>query len=66
MARDTVICQDAIVACMVVDYSMHTASVLGQVNALHSHFPDDPDADYVELEKRMKGAIFASATPDDF
>lgn len=57
MARTRVLTQDAIVACMIVDHGMHSTSVFGFGNALHSEFPKDPEADYQQAEWRLKQTI---------
>lgn len=57
MARDSVLVQDAVIACFLLDKGMLAQSVLGQTNALHSDFPDDPDADYLHFEERLMQCI---------
>eukprot|EP00884_Botryococcus_braunii_P009367 jgi/Botrbrau1/18431/Bobra.0072s0022.4 len=59
MARSRVLTQDAVVACMIVDYGMQSTSLFGLGNALHSDFPKDPEADYQQLEWRLKQTILA-------
>lgn len=46
MFRNEVVLQDAIVAVMLIESSMHTESTLGIDSVLHSTFPADPDAEY--------------------
>jgi DNA helicase MCM9 len=57
LARDSVQTQDAIIACMIIDWGMHSTSVLQQINALHSGFPEDPETDFQQLECHLKQAI---------
>jgi DNA helicase MCM9 len=49
--------QDAVTAVLVADASMAGASLLGATNALHTHFPDDPDADYERLERLVLAGL---------
>lgn len=58
MARDSVLVQDAVIACLLLDKGMLAQSALGQVNALHSCFPDDPDAEYLHFEQCLMEYIF--------
>jgi DNA helicase MCM9 len=48
MFRTAVTEQDAIMAVLTVDTSMHTSTILNIESVLHSTFPDDPDAEYEE------------------
>lgn len=47
------ILQDAVMAVLVLDSSMTGSSLLGWSNALHTHFPEDPDAEYVVTERQV-------------
>lgn len=51
-ARSSVTLQDAVMAVLVLDSSMTGSSLLGWSNALHTHFPEDPDAEY-EVSQRQ-------------
>ena len=42
--------QDAVVAVMLVETSMHTSAMLGVESVLHAGFPEDPDGEYVTQE----------------
>ncbi|KIZ00747.1 DNA replication licensing factor MCM9 [Monoraphidium neglectum] len=53
MARGRVGLQDAVIAVMVADASMAVAALLGPNNALHTHAPQDADADYAALERAV-------------
>jgi len=53
MFRSTVTLQDAIVAVSMVEASMQGAALVTPSSPLHSAFPKDADADYLELEQRM-------------
>ncbi len=46
MDRSTAILQDAIVSVMCLEMSVASCSLLGTRNAMHSDFPEDPDADF--------------------
>ncbi|KAJ8270725.1 hypothetical protein GJAV_G00118550 [Gymnothorax javanicus] len=46
MFRDTVTVEDAIVVVSVMECSMQGGALLGDVNALHTSFPDDPTQQY--------------------
>lgn len=46
MFREFVTVQDAIVAVTCVECSMQNSALLGNMNALHTRFPDDPDEEY--------------------
>lgn len=50
LVRSSVTLQDAVVAVLLADSSMAGASLLGATNALHTHFPADPDQDYLQQE----------------
>lgn len=52
-ARSCVTQQDAVMAVLVLDSSMCGSSLMGWSNALHTHFPDDPDAEYEQLEQQV-------------
>ncbi|KAF8067336.1 MCM9 [Scenedesmus sp. PABB004] len=52
-ARGRVGQQDAVMAVLVLDSSMCGSSLVGWSNALHTHFPEDPDAEYVMLERQV-------------
>lgn len=52
-ARSCVTLQDAVMAVLVLDSSMTGSSLMGWSNALHTHFPDDPDAEYEMLERQV-------------
>ncbi|OUM60975.1 hypothetical protein PIROE2DRAFT_13135 [Piromyces sp. E2] len=52
MFRDLVIVQDAIVVISIIEISMQSSSIFGDILCtLHSIFPDDPMRDYYEKEK---------------
>lgn len=40
-------------AVLILDSSMTGSSLMGWSNALHTHFPDDPDAEYELLERQV-------------
>lgn len=40
-------------AVLILDSSMTGSSLLGWSNALHTHFPEDPDAEYELLERQV-------------
>ncbi|XP_029187907.2 DNA helicase MCM9-like [Acropora millepora] len=46
MFREFVTVQDAIVAVTCVECSMQNSALLGNMNALHTRFPDDPHEEY--------------------
>ncbi|KAJ8023964.1 DNA helicase MCM9 [Holothuria leucospilota] len=46
MGRSEVTVQDAVVAVSLMESSMQGAALLGGVNALHTSFPEDADAEY--------------------
>ncbi|XP_027011281.2 DNA helicase MCM9 isoform X2 [Tachysurus fulvidraco] len=46
MFRETVTVEDAIVVVSVMECSMQGGALLGNVNALHTSFPDDPSEQY--------------------
>jgi uncharacterized membrane protein YgcG len=48
---------DAVVAVVVADASMGAAALLGKVNAVHTHFPEDPDAAHAALERAVLAAL---------
>jgi hypothetical protein len=50
MFRPHVTLQDAVAAVMCIECSKHTSSLVGIPSALQSDFPQDPDAEYHELE----------------
>jgi DNA helicase MCM9 len=50
LVRSSVTLQDAVVAVLLADSSMAGASLLGATNALHTHFPADPDQEYLQQE----------------
>jgi DNA helicase MCM9 len=54
-ARSCVTLQDAVMAVLILDSSMTGSSLMGWSNALHTHFPDDPDAEYDLLERQVRG-----------
>jgi DNA helicase MCM9 len=53
-ARSCVTLQDAVMAVLILDSSMTGSSLMGWSNALHTHFPDDPDAEYDVLERQVR------------
>ncbi|KAI8467006.1 MAG: DNA replication licensing factor MCM9-like protein [Monoraphidium minutum] len=57
LARGEVGLQDAVVAVAVADASMSAAALLGPINALHTHFPTDPDGEYAGLEREVLAAL---------
>lgn len=57
MARNQVTLQDAVIAVILTDSSMNCSSILGCDNALHSKFPEDPDAAYVAQEREVLSAL---------
>lgn len=40
-------------AVLILDSSMTGSSLMGWSNALHTHFPEDPDAEYEMLERQV-------------
>jgi hypothetical protein len=56
-ARGCVTLQDAVMAVLVLDSSMTGSSLMGWSNALHTHFPDDPDAEYEVLERQVGAGV---------
>ncbi|KAJ8009035.1 hypothetical protein DPEC_G00084660 [Dallia pectoralis] len=46
MFRDTVTVEDAVVVVSVMECSLQGGALLGDVNALHTSFPDDPSQQY--------------------
>ncbi|ORX85124.1 MCM-domain-containing protein [Anaeromyces robustus] len=52
MFRDLVLVQDAIVVISIIEISMQSSSIFGDVlSTLHSIFPEDPTKDYYEKER---------------
>ncbi|KAJ2770958.1 DNA helicase mcm9, partial [Coemansia nantahalensis] len=51
MFRDKVLLQDAVVAVVLMECTMLSASVLGTTDALHTAFPEDADAFHAALEE---------------
>jgi DNA helicase MCM9 len=49
--------QDAVMAVLVLDSSMCGSSLMGWSNALHTHFPEDPDAEYEQLERLVLAGL---------
>jgi hypothetical protein len=49
--------QDAVMAVLVLDSSMCGSSLMGWSNALHTHFPEDPDAEYEQLERQVLAGL---------
>lgn len=47
MFREVVTVQDAIVAVTCVECSMQNSALLGNMNALHTRFPDEPQEEYL-------------------
>ena len=47
MFHEEVTVQDAVVAVSVMESSMQGAALLGGVNALHTSFPEDAEAEYM-------------------
>ncbi|KAJ2795344.1 DNA helicase mcm9 [Coemansia guatemalensis] len=50
MFRDKVMLQDAIIAVVLMETTMLSASILGSTDALHTTFPEDSDLFYAELQ----------------
>ncbi|PIA13102.1 MCM-domain-containing protein [Coemansia reversa NRRL 1564] len=50
MFRDKVVLQDAIIAVVLMETTMLSASILGSTDALHTTFPEDSDLFYAELQ----------------
>lgn len=44
-------------AVLVLDSSMCGSSLMGWSNALHTHFPEDPDAEYALLQQQALAAL---------
>ncbi|XP_035276750.1 DNA helicase MCM9 [Anguilla anguilla] len=56
MFRDTVTVEDAVVVVSVMECSMQGGALLGDVNALHTSFPDDPRQQYrTQCEMILEG-----------
>jgi hypothetical protein len=53
MARNQVTRQDAAVAIMVVELSMHNSPLLGFQDTVHTAFASDPDAEFCLQEKQI-------------
>ncbi|ORX72320.1 MCM-domain-containing protein [Linderina pennispora] len=53
MFRNKVLVQDAVVAVVLMETTMLSASILGSTDALHTKFPDDPEGFYWELEDNV-------------
>ncbi|KAJ1895498.1 DNA helicase mcm9, partial [Kickxella alabastrina] len=53
MFRSTLRVCDAVMAVVLMESTMLSASVLAPTDALHSPFPEDPDAAYALLEKQV-------------
>jgi DNA helicase MCM9 len=51
MFHDQVTIQDAVMAVLIIDSSMHASNLVGVYSVLHSEFPEDPDLDYQNHEK---------------
>ncbi|KAJ2354772.1 DNA helicase mcm9 [Coemansia erecta] len=50
MFRDKVLLADAVVAVVLMESTMLSASILGAIDTLHTTFPEDSDLFYAELE----------------
>ena len=46
MLRDVVLIMDAIVAITLMECSLNKTSFFGDVNILHTSFPDEPEVEY--------------------
>ncbi|XP_064653279.1 DNA helicase MCM9-like [Lineus longissimus] len=57
MCHDEVTLQDAIVAVTLMESSMQGAALLGGVNALHTSFPNDPEAEYKVQAEMILGRL---------
>jgi DNA helicase MCM9 len=65
MYRKRVTMQDAIIAVILMESSMHTSALLGVQSALHSLFPDDPELEYKKQETLLlKRLGLAHLIPD--
>lgn len=53
MCRTVATVQDAVTAVLLVEASMQTSALLGVSSALHSVFPEDPDAEYLKQEAML-------------
>ena len=51
--RSEVSVQDAVVACQMVERSMHTAGIARETGVVQAEFAEDPDAEYVLEERQM-------------
>ena len=59
MAKGEVTKEDAVVAVSLVDASMIDSTLLGSSNMLHLPFPEDPEADYLAMERRLLSVLRA-------
>lgn len=62
-ARSCVTLQDAVMAVLILDSSMTGSSLMGWSNALHTHFPEDPDAEYEMLERQVGCGVAQQRQP---
>ncbi|KAJ1962793.1 DNA helicase mcm9 [Dipsacomyces acuminosporus] len=53
MFRDKVLVQDAVMAVVLMESTMLSASILGSTDALHTTFPEDPESFYHDLEEKV-------------
>ena len=56
MARDQATLVDAVFAILTIESSMHANSLL-DINCIQSGFADDPDGDYVQMERQVLDAL---------
>ncbi|KAI8326304.1 mcm domain-containing protein [Martensiomyces pterosporus] len=53
MFRNKVLVEDAVMAVVLMETTMLTASILGSTDALHTTFPEDSESFYVSLEDKV-------------
>jgi DNA helicase MCM9 len=57
MCRETVLLQDAIMAILVVEASLNINSMLDMESVLHTEFPADPEAEYLEMKDKVLSTL---------
>ncbi len=57
MCREEVLLQDAIMAILVVEASLNHSSMLDMESVLHTEFPADPEAEYLEMKEKVLSTL---------
>lgn len=57
MFRDEVTVQDAVVTVALIESSMQSTALIGQVNVLHTSFPKDPIEEYARQGEKSARPI---------